>query len=143
MSASDTEVVVAPRTGAWLAGTAAFLVAWVLVYSQLQPFADWLVGLLPLEPGSHLADAVAFFVYDTPKVLMLLTLVVFAHGRACAASSRRSAPGRLLAGRREGIGNVAAAALGIVTPVLLVLGRAAVHRLRLAPACRSASPSRS
>ncbi|MFL9824673.1 permease [Rhodoplanes sp. SY1] len=115
MTASDTELATVPRTGLWLAGTAAFLVAWVLVYAQLQPFSDWLVGQLPLAPGSHLADAVAFFVYDTPKVLMLLTLVVFGMGvlRSWFSPERTRA---LLAGRHEGVGNVAAAALGIVTP---------------------------
>ena len=104
-----------PNTVLWLGGTTAFIGAWFLVYRQLQPFAEWFVGLLPLERNSHLADAVAFFVYDTPKVLMLLTLVVFGMGvlRSFFSPERTRA---LLAGRREGIGNVAAAALGIVTP---------------------------
>lgn len=104
-----------PNTVLWLGGTTAFIGAWFLVYRQLQPFAEWFVGLLPLERNSHLADAVAFFVYDTPKVLMLLTVVVFGMGvlRSFFSPERTRA---LLAGRREGIGNVAAAALGIVTP---------------------------
>ena len=104
-----------PNTVLWLGGTTAFIGAWFLVYRQLQPFAEWFVGLLPLERNSHLADAVAFFVYDTPKVLMLLTLVVFGMGvlRSFFSPERTRA---LLAGRREGIGNVAAAVLGIVTP---------------------------
>ena len=104
-----------PNTVLWLGGTTAFIGAWFLVYRQLQPFAEWSVGLLPLERNSHLADAVAFFVYDTPKVLMLLTLVVFGMGvlRSFFSPERTRA---LLAGRREGVGNVAAAALGIVTP---------------------------
>jgi uncharacterized membrane protein YraQ (UPF0718 family) len=115
MTALDTKAGRDRRTGLWLAGTAAFVAAWVLVYIQLQPFADWLVGLLPFAPGSHLADAVAFFVYDTPKVLMLLTLVVFGMGvlRSWFSPERTRA---LLAGRHEGVGNVAAAGLGIVTP---------------------------
>jgi uncharacterized membrane protein YraQ (UPF0718 family) len=104
-----------PNPVLWLGGTTAFIGAWFLVYRPLQPFAEWFVGLLPLERNSHLADAVAFFVYDTPKVLMLLTLVVFGMGvlRSFFSPERTRA---LLAGRREGIGNVAAAALGIVTP---------------------------
>ncbi|TBW35349.1 permease [Siculibacillus lacustris] len=99
----------------WLIGTAGCLVAWCLVYAVLEPAATGLVALMPIEPGSRLAGAVAFFVYDTPKVLMLLTLVVFAMGvvRSFFSAERTRA---LLAGRREGLGNVAAAALGIVTP---------------------------
>jgi hypothetical protein len=68
-----------------------------------------------LEPDSRLAEAVRFFVYDTPKVLMLLTLVVFAMGvvRSFFSPERTRA---LLAGKREGLGNIAAAGLGVFTP---------------------------
>uniref|UniRef100_Q07KE2 Permease n=1 Tax=Rhodopseudomonas palustris (strain BisA53) TaxID=316055 RepID=Q07KE2_RHOP5 len=115
MTTLDTKAGREPGTAVWLAGTAAFLLAWGLIYAQLQPFARWVVGLLALEPGSHLADAIEFFVYDTPKVLMLLTLVVFGMGvlRSWFSPERTRA---LLAGRREGVGNVAAAGLGILTP---------------------------
>ena len=70
---------------------------------------------MPVTPGTHLEEAASFFVYDTPKVLMLLTLVVFGMGvvRSFFSPERTRA---LLAGRREGIGNVAAAALGVFTP---------------------------
>ncbi len=91
------------------------LVIWVLVYSQLLPLSYWLTGLLPIEPGSHLYEAVAFFLYDTPKVLMLLGLVVFIMGvvRTYFSVERTR---KLLAGRNEGLGNIAAAGLGIFTP---------------------------
>lgn len=104
-----------PSTALWVGGTVAFVAVWFLVYDRLKPAADAVTALLPLEPGSHAADAAAFFVYDTPKVLMLLMLVVFAMGivRSFFSAERTRA---LLAGRREGVGNVAAAGLGIVTP---------------------------
>ncbi|NLH81306.1 MAG: permease [Phyllobacteriaceae bacterium] len=104
-----------PDTRVWIGGTAAFVAVWFLVYGQLKPAADAVTALFPVEPGSHAADALAFFVYDTPKVLMLLTLVVFAMGvvRSFFSAERTRA---LLAGRREGLGNIAAAILGIVTP---------------------------
>lgn len=91
------------------------MVLWFAAYAQLVPLSDWIVALLPLEPGSHLQEAIRFFAYDTPKVLMLLALVVFAMGvvRSFFSPERTRA---LLAGRREGIGNVAAASLGIFTP---------------------------
>ncbi|MDR3465303.1 MAG: permease [Xanthobacteraceae bacterium] len=104
-----------PSATPWLVGTVGALLAWGLAYAALEPVSGWVVSTLPLEPGSHLEDAIAFFLYDTPKVLLLLTLVVFAMGvvRSFFSAERTRA---LLAGRREGVGNVAAASLGIVTP---------------------------
>lgn len=104
-----------PATLPWLAGTAAGLALWALLYSRLVPFSEWAVSLLPVERQTHPGEAIAFFLYDVPKVLLLLTLVVFAMGvvRSCFSPERTRA---LLAGRREGVGNVMAASLGIVTP---------------------------
>lgn len=99
----------------WLVGTLAALLVWGALYSQLIPFSEWAVSLLPVDPASHLGQSVTFFLYDTPKVLLLLTLVVFAMGvvRSFFSPERTRA---LLAGRREGVGNAMAASLGIVTP---------------------------
>ncbi len=99
----------------WFAGLAIALTLWFVLYQQLLPMAQWLVAQTPIAPGSHLAASVEFFFFDTPKVLMLLTLVVFAMGvvRTFFSPERTRA---LLAGKREGIGNVAAAHLGILTP---------------------------
>ena len=94
----------------------AAVVVWWVIYGQLAPLAEWATyGPLGLERGSHLADAVEFFLYDTPKVLMLLTLVVFGVGviRSFFTAERTR---RILAGKRESVGNVLAALLGIVTP---------------------------
>ncbi|GLS35529.1 hypothetical protein GCM10010869_11170 [Mesorhizobium tianshanense] len=104
-----------PSLVLWVAATVGAVVLWFAAYAQLVPLSDWIVSLLPLEPGSRLQEAIRFFVYDTPKVLMLLGLVVFAMGvvRSFFSPERTRA---LLAGRREGIGNVAAASLGIFTP---------------------------
>jgi len=56
-----------------------------------------------------------FFLYEAPKVLMLLTLVVFGVGivRSFFTAERTR---RMLAGRREAAGSVLAALLGVVTP---------------------------
>jgi uncharacterized protein len=97
-------------------GVAAGILLWWLVYRQLDPLAGWVAfSLLGLTRGTPAADAVAFFVYDTPKVLMLLALVVFAWGvvRSFFTPARTR---RILAGKREAVGNVLAALLGIVTP---------------------------
>jgi uncharacterized membrane protein YraQ (UPF0718 family) len=101
--------------GIWFAGLATAVALWFAVYGQLLPFAQWLAAQLPIAPGSHLAASVEFFFYDTPKVLMLLTLVVFAMGVVRTFFSPEHTRA-LLAGKREGLGNIAAAHLGIVTP---------------------------
>jgi hypothetical protein len=68
-----------------------------------------------MAAGSHLALAVEFFLFEVPKVLMLLTVVVFGVGivRSFFTPERTR---RLLAGRREAVGNVLASMLGVVTP---------------------------
>lgn len=62
-----------------------------------------------------MGGALQFFFYDTPKVLLLLTGVVFVMGmiNSYFTPERTRA---LLAGRREGVANVMAASLGVVTP---------------------------
>jgi hypothetical protein len=77
--------------------------------------ATWFThDLLGMSAG-RLAAAVEFFIYDTVKVFLLLTLVVFAVGVVRSFFSPQRARA-LLRGRREATGNVAAAGLGAVTP---------------------------
>ncbi len=99
----------------WSAGVAAFVALWWLVYGQLIPFSEWLVGLLPVDRASHTGEALAFFFYDVPKVMMLLALIVFAMGvvRSFFSPEKTRA---MLSGKREGVGNVLSASLGILTP---------------------------
>jgi len=106
---------VKPSAAKWIAATIATLILWGLVYSQLVSFSEWLVAALPVRPDSSLGAAISFFAYDTPKVLMLLTLVVFAMGVVRSFFSPEQTR-TLLAGKREGVGNVLAAGLGILTP---------------------------
>jgi uncharacterized protein len=90
--------------------------AWWLVYSRLAAAASWLTSAgLGLSPRDPLGSAVEFFLYETPKVLMLLTLVVFGVGivRSFFTPERTR---RVLAGRREAVGSVLASLLGVVTP---------------------------
>ncbi len=92
------------------------LALWYLIYTQLNPFSHFFVySLLGIERGSHLGASVQFFIYDAPKVMMLLTLVVFLIGilRTFFTQERTR---KYLAGKRESTGNVMAALLGIVTP---------------------------
>jgi len=105
----------APSSARWIGLTAAAVALWFVVYRQLVPFSEWVTARLGIERGTHLEESIRFFVYDTPKVLLLLTLVVFAMGvvRSYFSPERTRA---LLAGKAEGVGNVAAASLGIFTP---------------------------
>ena len=90
-------------------------VAWVAAYASLIPFADAAIAALGLSRETHLGEAVHFFFYDTPKVLLLLTGIVFLMGvvHTFVSPERTRA---MLSGRRLGVGNVMAASLGIVTP---------------------------
>ncbi|MCR8547419.1 permease [Salipiger sp. P9] len=99
----------------WHLGVAAFAVAWWLVYRQLRPLSEWITALLPVERHSHSGEAIAFFLYDVPKVMMLLTLIVFAMGvvRSFFSAEKTRA---VLSGKAEGVGNVLAAGLGVLTP---------------------------
>ena len=56
----------------WLLGLAMAAGAWFLAYSQLTAFADAVVLALGLSRDTGLGEAVHFFVYDTPKVALLL-----------------------------------------------------------------------
>jgi len=92
------------------------LAAWWGLYRSLQPLSVWLTySVLRMPEGRHLSAAVEFFVFEVPKVLMLLTLVVFGVGiiRSFFTPERTR---KVLAGRRESVGNVLASLLGVVTP---------------------------
>ncbi len=91
-------------------------IAWVTAYNIIQPFANWVAyGALNLPQGSHLGDAIAFFLYDVPKIFLLLSGMIFLITilRTFFSPERTR---QLLGGKREGIGNVLAGMLGIVTP---------------------------
>jgi len=83
---------------------------------MLKSFADNIVfNLIGLAPGSRSGEALDFFIYDTLKIFLLLTTIIFV-----VAIIRTSFPPektkRMLSHKREFFGNVLAALLGIVTP---------------------------
>ncbi len=100
---------------AWYTGLPVAALAWWLAYGQLIPFSEWVVSLVPVERNSHTGEAIAFFVYDVPKVLLLLTLIVFVTGvlRSWFSPEKTRA---ILAGKREIAGYPLAALLGVFTP---------------------------
>ncbi len=91
-------------------------IAWYIAYNVIEPLANWLTyDLLRIEHGSHLGESVAFFLYDVPKIILLLGGMIFLISiiRTFFSPERTRA---LLGGKRQGVGNVLAAMLGIVTP---------------------------
>lgn len=89
---------------------------WYLLYSNLENISNWLVyTILNLEKGTHLTESVKFFIYEFPKVLLLLTLIIFVVGivRSYFSPERTR---KILEGKSTFTGNVMAAILGIVTP---------------------------
>jgi uncharacterized protein len=89
--------------------------SWLAVYLALDPASEALVAALPVDRTSHLGGALQFFLYDTPKVLLLLTGIVFVMGMVNSYFTPERTRA-LLAGRAEGVANVMAATLGVVTP---------------------------
>jgi hypothetical protein len=92
------------------------LIVWYPIYSRLVPFSHWITyDVFRIAPGTHLGDAVSFFFLDIPKVFMLLILVIWGVGvlRSFFTPERTRT---ILAGKREILGDVLAALLGVVTP---------------------------
>jgi uncharacterized membrane protein YraQ (UPF0718 family) len=98
-----------------LAFLALAALGWGLAYRALVPLSEALVALLPVARASSAGAALQFFFYDVPKVLLLLTGVVFVMGMVNSAFTPERTRA-LLAGRSEGLANILAASLGIVTP---------------------------
>jgi uncharacterized protein len=95
---------------------AAALLLWIFLYLQIERFADYFTySVLGLDSSSHLTDAIRFFIYEVPKVLLLLTLIVFGVGiiRSYFSPERTR---KILGGKKLFAGNVMASLLGIVTP---------------------------
>ena len=91
-------------------------VVWLILYSNLQPIADWLTyRLLGLSEESHLGEALNFFIYDVPKILLLLSGMIF----LITLLQTFIDPQKVRAGvekRGEGIGNIMASLFGAITP---------------------------
>lgn len=93
-----------------------WLFVWVFLYLSLQNISDWFVfDLLRLEKGAKFTDALGFFVFELPKVLMLLALIIFFVGIVRSYMSQERAL-KILGGKSEFVGNILASLLGIITP---------------------------
>ena len=89
---------------------------WFLIYLNLESISNFIVyQLFGLPKGTHLSDAIWFFVFEVPKVLLLLVLIVFFVGiiRSYFSPERTR---KILGGKKLFIGNILSSFLGIVTP---------------------------
>lgn len=89
---------------------------WILIYFNLQLVTNWFIDdILKLSLGKHLTETLRFFIFEVPKVLLLLVLIIFVVGiiRSFFTPERTR---KALEGKSLFTGNVLASLLGIVTP---------------------------
>jgi len=91
------------------------LIGWWLLYTSLACLSGSVVSALGIDHGSHMGASLAFLLFEVPKVLMLLVLIVYAVGVLRSYFSPEKTR-QILSKFPEGVGNVLAALLGIATP---------------------------
>jgi hypothetical protein len=86
------------------------------IFAPVQWFADWAsYSVANLIKGSVLGGAVNFFIYDSIKIFLLLSVIIFAVSVIRSYLSPEKTK-RWLSNRFEIVGNILAALIGIVTP---------------------------
>ena len=102
-------------TRRWV-GLSAAAAIWVVLYQANEPFWTWLIrDVAGMDLTGRAGSAVLFFCADTVKITLLLVGIIFVVTvlRSFMSLERTRA---MLGGKREGVGNVMAASLGVVTP---------------------------
>jgi len=93
-----------------------FVASWVLFYKYLSNMTDFIIDdVFKLEEGKHLTETIRFFIYEVPKVFLLLILIIFIVGIIRSYFSAEKTR-EVLKGKSLFTGNIMAALLGIVTP---------------------------
>ncbi len=91
-------------------------IIWVFVYKYLTPITNFIIDdIFGLESGKHLTETLRFFIYEVPKVFLLLVLIIFIVGIIRSYFSPEKTR-KALKGRSLFSGNIMAALLGMVTP---------------------------
>ncbi|MCK5137610.1 MAG: permease [Bacteroidales bacterium] len=89
---------------------------WIIIYKSLKTISDFIVfRVFQMTPETHLTETIRFFIYEVPKVLMLLVLIIFIVGIIRTYFSPEKTR-KALEGKSLFAGNVMASLLGIVTP---------------------------
>ncbi len=89
---------------------------WIILYFSLQSISDFIIdSVIKLEKSEHLTESLRFFIFEVPKVLLLLVLIIFFVGiiRSFFTPERTR---KALEGKSLFAGNVMASLLGTVTP---------------------------
>jgi len=84
---------------------------WYIIYVNLQPVTEWFVdSILGMTKGAHLTETLRFFIFEFPKVLMLLVLIIFFVGilRSYFTAERTR---KALEGKSTFMGNIMASLL--------------------------------
>ena len=91
-------------------------VLWVIAYNNLQAIADWVTyTLLNFSREDRLGEALNFFIYDTPKLLLLLAGMIFLITLVQTFIDTNKVR-EVVEKRGEGVGNVMASLFGAITP---------------------------
>ncbi|MDR0274887.1 MAG: permease [Burkholderiaceae bacterium] len=100
----------------YIASIASLAALWGLAYDYILPGSQWLTyDGLGIARDSHLGASVEFFFYDTAKILLLLTALIY--GVAWIRASMNVERVRdYLAGKGRGLGYFLGALFGAVTP---------------------------
>ncbi len=89
---------------------------WIVLYWNLQPIADFVIDdIVKMTAGTHLAETIRFFIFEVPKVMLLLVLIIFGVGilRSYFTTEKTRA---MLEGKSLFTGNILSSLLGILTP---------------------------
>jgi uncharacterized membrane protein YraQ (UPF0718 family) len=87
------------------------------MFNWVDQLASWLVfEVFKLSEGSHLAEALHFFIYDTTKILILLFLVIFLMGIVNSFFPVKKVRNYLSRNRLFGFEYLMASLFGVVTP---------------------------
>ncbi len=89
---------------------------WIVIYFNLETSVNFLIyDIFGMDKSSHLTESIRFFIFEVPKVLLLLTLIVFVVGIIRSYFSPEKTR-KMLEGKPLFVGNIMASSLGVVTP---------------------------
>lgn len=91
-------------------------IIWIILYNNLHSLADWITyTLLNLSHDSRFGEALNFFIYDVPKILLLLSGMIFLITLVQTFINTEKVRD-VVEKRGEGVGNILAASFGAITP---------------------------
>jgi len=103
------------KTNGWFI-PAVLLPIWIILYWQLQAIADFIIDdVFGMQAGNHLPETLRFFIFEVPKVMLLLVLIIWGVGILRTYFTPEKTR-KILEGKSLFTGNILAALLGIITP---------------------------